>query len=594
MRNSGQKRRIIAVDSETDIDSDLDSSMNVSQDSTMLDDTLNESLGSRGASYWKQRALEAEAALKAEKIARKEDNAKWEAKWKEEVGPLENLFRRIYGPSRGNSGRQFKYSKQLQAMLIDHAGHGIPSAHSRLMLESLARVLNLTDEDENGPRQIPSVDYFNKVRTGKLAQIVDRQRDQWVEEATEVLLTVDQTALQQDKHLALGGFNQRTEFMCFGIKKIKASKAIEIAAAMFQMICDVPNLKEKIKVIESDRERAQEAAIKMLMELLNADRPVPDYVFRIVCLMHFVVNLDDLSFKELSADTKAVSSLLDQLFGSRKSETFRKACLKKALNDVLDGPSKFESKMGKRYHVNKANAERLLYFEDEIEMVMSALEKPHPKHIQFMDYMKSQDWSRIKLEFGIPLMVWLLVAGPFHSIASKLIPYGEIKQAFQDAKQVLEQVISNDSFGNALRLVKSIHHGNEVTAGAIAVLENDWIAADPNIKVAVNATCRAAFIACLQKWERDWAIMGYLPIGDDQVLVWENRRMESSFAYLKSVFRRFSTMTIDNIQMVARSRQCHTSTWLAHHLDEVDDESVKKAYFRQIEKYEHAITIRSY
>ena len=353
MRPSASKRRYIAVESESDVESDLDLTLNQSQDSSCLDETLNESFGSRGASYWKQRALAAEAKLKAEKLAREADNAKWETKWKKEVGPLENLFRRIYGPSRGNSGRQFKYGKELQALLIDHAGHGIPSSYSRLMFESLARVLNLTDEDEDGPRQIPSVDYFNKTRTGKLAKIVDQQRDQWVEEATEVLLTVDQTALQQEKHLALGGFNQRTEFMCFGIKKIKASKAIEIAAAMFQMISDVPNLKDKIRVIESDRERAQEAAIKMLMELLNADRPVSNFVFRIVCLMHFVINVDDLSFNQLSEDTKAVSSLLDQLFGSRKSETHRRACLKKALRDELNGPSGFESKMGKRFHVNK-------------------------------------------------------------------------------------------------------------------------------------------------------------------------------------------------------------------------------------------------
>ena len=54
---------------------------------------------------------------------------------------------------------------------------------------------------------------------------------------------------------------------------------------------------------------------------------------------------------------------------------------------------------------------------------------------------------------------------------------------------------------------------------------------------------------------------------------------------------RFSTMTMENIQMVARSRQCHTSTWLASHLDEIDDGSVKEAYLRQIERYENAFTI---
>ncbi len=117
MRPSASKRRYIAVESESDVESDLDLTLNQSQDSSCLDETLNESFGSRGASYWKQRALAAEAKLKAEKLAREADNAKWETKWKKEVGPLENLFRRIYGPSRGNSGRQFKYGKELQALL---------------------------------------------------------------------------------------------------------------------------------------------------------------------------------------------------------------------------------------------------------------------------------------------------------------------------------------------------------------------------------------------------------------------------------------------------------------------------------------------
>ena len=155
-------------------------------------------------------------------------------------------------------------------------------------------------------------------------------------------------------------------------------------------------------------------------------------------------------------------------------------------------------------------------------------------------------------------MVWLLVAGPFQTVASKVIPYGEMKEAFARACATINEVLTNDSFSQALRLIKSMDLANEVTEGAITALDESWSTTDPNIKMAINATCKAAFTQCLKKWKRDWTIMGSLPIADDKVLVWENRRLESSFAYLKSVYRRFSTMTIDNIQMVARSRQCHT------------------------------------
>ena len=70
MRPSASKRRYIEVDSESDLESDFDSTMNHSQDSSCLNDSLNESFGSRGANYWKQRALAAEGQLKAEKLAR--------------------------------------------------------------------------------------------------------------------------------------------------------------------------------------------------------------------------------------------------------------------------------------------------------------------------------------------------------------------------------------------------------------------------------------------------------------------------------------------------------------------------------------------
>ena len=98
--------------------------------------------------------------------------------------------------------------------------------------------------------------------------------------------------------------------------------------------------------------------------------------------------------------------------------------------------------------------------------------------------MKSQDLHRIKLECGIPLMVWLLVAGPFQTVASKVIPYSQMKEAFTRAHETLSKVLTNDSFGQALHLVKSMNHENEVTEGAIAALDESWSRTDPNIKMA--------------------------------------------------------------------------------------------------------------
>ena len=85
--------------------------------------------------------------------------------------------------------------------------------------------------------------------------------------------------------------------------------------------------------------------------------------------------------------------------------------------------------------------------------------------------------------------------------------------------------------------------------------------------------------------------MGNLPIPDHHLMPWCNRRMEQTFAYVKSVDRRFSTMNMKNIHLIARSQQCHTPLWLARNLDVIDDSSVKKAYYEEIEKYENAFTL---
>ena len=85
--------------------------------------------------------------------------------------------------------------------------------------------------------------------------------------------------------------------------------------------------------------------------------------------------------------------------------------------------------------------------------------------------------------------------------------------------------------------------------------------------------------------------MSDLGIDDDYVMEWSQRKMESSFAFLKSMDRRFDTMRPENVQVLARARQNHTSSWVAYDLEKITDHSVKKAYYERMEKYEHDFTL---
>ena len=77
------------------MDSDLDSvddSLDTTMGSSCFDESFDQSMtetSTRGADYWKRRALEAERLLAEEKRGRLEDNRAWEAKWK----PVEEFLK---------------------------------------------------------------------------------------------------------------------------------------------------------------------------------------------------------------------------------------------------------------------------------------------------------------------------------------------------------------------------------------------------------------------------------------------------------------------------------------------------------------------
>ena len=581
------------VDFDSDIDSDC---METSLDESMSQSLLDESLGTRGESYWKQRCLKAEESLKTERAKYQAEVAELKKKYEADIAASRDLFLVRTRPSRANgSGQARSYGKELKAIMLDAAGHGVASADIEKVLKSVLRFIDFPEEE--GTRKVPCVDHINKLRTSDLASLVDKQTQQWVEDAEIVALSVDATTMSGNHYIALGGFNHHTQYHCLAIKEIDAKSGVEIASVMYALINQIPGLKDKIRFIIADRAASQENANKRLQELLNRDRPEDQLIILIICMMHSVIGCDNRSYEKLSVDTKAASSLLAQIFGSRKSQQLRKACLKKELREVCEGSPGFDTKMGSRYHVNKANGVALIQFEEEVKMVLAAKANPHPKQTQLQEYMASPTWNRVRLEMGIPVVLWVSIIGPFHTTISARQPYGEIKNAFRTAFTAIDEVLSADNaFTRALTMALAKYPAEDDiqdhTKQALDRLANEyWSVAGVRLKRQIQATTVIAFNECKVKLERDWVIMSDLGIDDDYVMEWSQRKMESSFAFLKSMDRRFDTMRPENVQVLARARQNHTSSWVAYDLEKITDHSVKKAYYERMEKYEHDFTL---
>ena len=579
------REALIEVESDCDTD-DPETTM----DDSFSESLLDTSLGTRGESYWKRRCLDAEARLAAECKARAEDNQKWKAKYESEIGPSRDLFRVRTKSTRANgSGSTTYYGKELKAIAIDAAGQGVASQDIQRVMKSIHRFINF--EEQEGERKVPEVDYLNKLRAGELGQLVDQQRQQWVDSAEKIVLSVDKTSMNGKGYLALGGFNEQSQYHCLAIKEIGPNTGTEYASVMLKMIEQIPGLKDKLCIFISDRDRAQEKAIKQLLEILNKDRPADKQIIHIVCLMHTTIRMDDRSFSKLSEDTKSVASYVAQSFGSRKSLEYRKACLKQALTEKLKGRAGFDTKIGSRFHVNKANGENLIHFEEEIVDVLLSKGK-HAKHTALLEYMRSNQWAKIRFELSIPVIIWVNVIGPFHSTTSMTTSYGLVKDAFNKALAAVNKVLNaNCPFTVALTMALESDPTNLVTKRALNVIATKWRPARAGVKEEINRVTKAAFKEAKLKLDSDWSIMGNIGVDDDCVMQWSQRRIEASFAFLKCCARRFETMRGENIQMLARARQNHVSTWVAMNLDMISDASTKEAYYERIEKYEYDFTL---
>ena len=87
--------------------------------------------------------------------------------------------------------------------------------------------------------------------------------------------------------------------------------------------------------------------------------------------------------------------------------------------------------------------------------------------------------------------------------------------------------------------------------------------------------------------------MNNLPLAEDDVLCWTNRRIESTFAFLKAVDRRFTTMRPETVQMVSMSMQNHLSAWIVANADAISSVGAYTAYRQLKEKRAAQFTLES-
>ena len=345
------------------------------------------------------------------------------------------------------------------------------------------------------------------------------------------MLSFDATRLHQHSTLAMGCFDRDNEYLVLGMRKVEAKSGIELAAVMMAMIEEHPGLKPNIKALMTDRAPAQVLANEMVTEMINRDRAPEDHCFVVSCLMHTALNADKRSNKKLSTDAHRVQNALKMTFGTRKQDVWRKHSLSSKLREIV-GASEFRTDIGSRYKVAEQNGKALIVRETEVDEVL----KEHGStkvHRILREYMDDDEvWPKMRLELQIPVIIWHSVIDDFHTAVSKKLDYGKMKDTFNKALRQIDDIKrARSPFERALSIAQMRQYNEDsLTVQALALTRPLWTHAiqnTPAIAEAIESAFGKAFKEVDSKFRKDYGLMDHLPITDDTVLCWTNRRIVS-------------------------------------------------------------------
>ena len=92
---------------------------------------------------------------------------------------------------------------------------------------------------------------------------------------------------------------------------------------------------------------------------------------------------------------------------------------------------------------------------------------------------------------------------------------------------------------------------------------------------------------------KDWDLIRSLPIPNEKVVPWTNRRIESAFAYLKWVDQKYNTMTDSNIHMISMSKMNHLVSWIQSNNGSISTTSATESYYDLRRKREAEFTLEA-
>ena len=412
------------------------------------------------------------------------------------------------------------------------------------------------------------------------------QRDQFVQQAEFIVISVDGTNIGTKNysvlgtgikscrspvfalygfvffHPCLGIWDHQCNYLVLAIDEYVGKTGEQIADIMYKQFLRLNITNKKPVAIMSDKCPAQHKANRLFGIKIGKK------LQQLICGEHSSASLEGKIAASLPLASEANQSS-KQLFGGRQSGptvSYSATSLKSELDLILRlekdiHHSSFKTDLGSRYAVILANSQQLLLHKDVVLKVLKRQSKSDSRapSVRLYNLMTSQ-WNELQLELGAMIYFWHCIIGPYQAQMAKYNKVGAVKVISQTMVDRMQAVAASRVAFDTLRQCNFEMSNNN--AGIYMIIDSAWSCASITLKRKIHDTVQAAANKALKKAKADNQIVQAVQADNDLVFPSENRRAEAVFSALKHIARKYDALMAEKQSDVAIAKCNHLARWI--------------------------------
>ena len=301
----------------------------------------------------------------------------------------------------------------------------------------------------------------------------------------------------------------------------------------------------------------------------------------------------------MPADVKDLLDNVENVFGSRQTQGFKRNSLKQQLDDLLKLENAkqqsvgFMNRLGSRSGYYPKNALALIqYHEFAVRVLRQAIEKTAEKTTQFgekqhklfkeMLEMLTTKWDRVRLVLGTVIMLESYLIKNVFKVENVDLSVTEKKEIVNDIFDSYAKILANSAYGESVfERLRSIGIKKDCTLNGAQHLvvretESRYLAANDVLKAEIDSYITAGSKKALWKYEKDFKTLLDQPDSDEKIPT-SNRPMEGCFAVYKRNEQTFDAMSNHMTETLTRATVNKLGDWFAAKSQEDQQMLLKKA-----------------